>query len=363
MGFLTSKAVMGLAVTLAVANVGLMAGQVTGVVKFPTLFGVESGGNSANDNGSSVQDLIAGPQGPAGVAGSEGPPGPRGKTGAQGPRGKTGKTGPAGPVGPRGLTGIAGPAGLPGPPGASGSSGATGPAGPTGVVSADSPLVYNSGTRNLSLDTDALTEVGALDYLQFNLQSTATDQPGRLRWNDQDGTLNLQMANGEVTLQVGQEEVQLVRNNTGTIIPDGSSVRVDGSSNGRIEVVLADNSTALGATAVIGIATNDIPAGGDSYVTTSGLVRQLNTSAWAPGAALYLGTLGQLTTTRPINGRIVQVGFVVTSDVTEGSIYVNPVQNFEPLIGSQCTVPGQAGTGIYNWYNLAGQRWLVVCDY
>jgi hypothetical protein len=171
------------------------------------------------------------------------------------------------------------------------------------------------------------------------------------------------MSRGEVTLQIGQEAVQLVVNETATTIPNGSSVRVQGSSNGRISVVLADNTTALGATGVIGVATNDIAPGEESYITNLGLVRQLDTSAWAPGAPLYLGTAGQLTTTRPINGRIVQVGFVVTSDLTEGSIYVDPVQNFEPLIGSACQVPGQVGTGITSWYNLAGQRWLVVCDY
>jgi hypothetical protein len=157
--------------------------------------------------------------------------------------------------------------------------------------------------------------------------------------------------------------LQLVKNLTASPIPNGSAVRVDGSSNGRISVVLADNDSPTGATAVIGITTQAMAAGAEGYVTTYGIVNDLNTSAWAAGAPLYLSTGGTLTTTRPINGRIVQLGFVVTSNATAGNIYVNPIQNFEPIIGGICAVPGQTGSGIYAWHNLAGARWIVVCDY
>jgi hypothetical protein len=235
--------------------------------------------------------------------------------------------------------------------------------GPSGVIAATAPLVYDANTKTISLNQSQITEVGSLDYLQFSLLSSATDSPGRLRWNEADGTLNLQMRGGNVTLQVGQESVQLVKNLTASPIPNGSAVRVDGSSNGRISVVLADNSTPAGATAVIGISTQEIAAGQEGYITTYGLVHDLNTSAWTAGAPLYLNGGGALTTTRPTNGRIVQLGFVVTSNATTGAIYVNPIQNFEPIIGGQCIVPGQAGSGVYAWHNLTGQRWIVVCDY
>jgi hypothetical protein len=235
--------------------------------------------------------------------------------------------------------------------------------GPSGVISAASPLVYDAENKSISLNQSAISQVGTLDYLQFSLVASATDAPGKLRWNDSDGTLNLQMRDGNVTLQIGQESVQPVKNLTANPIPNGSAVRVDGSSNGRVSVVLADNSTAVGATAVIGIATQNIAAGTEGYITTYGLVHDLNTSAWTAGAPLYLDGAGSLTTTRPVNGRIVQLGFVVTSNATTGVIYVNPIQNFEPIIGGQCTVPGQAGSGIYAWHNLTGQRWIVVCDY
>jgi hypothetical protein len=173
----------------------------------------------------------------------------------------------------------------------------------------------------------------------------------------------LQGRDGNVTLQIGQESVQMVKNLTASPIPNGSVVRVDGSSNGRISVVLADNSTALGATAVIGVATQEIAPGGEGYVTTYGLVRDLNTGSWQAGSPVYLNANGQLTDARPTNGRIVQLGFVVTSSSNAGAVYVNPIHNFEPIIGAICVVPGQTGTGVFAWHNLAGARWIVVCDY
>lgn len=305
----------------------------------------------------------AGPQGPAGPTGETGPTGEIGPQGATGKSGATGQTGPMGPQGPQGPVGPAGPQGEPGPTGATGATGATGPMGPSGVISAASPLVYDAESKSISLNQSQITQVGSLDYLQFSLLTSATDSPGRLRWNEAAGTLNLQMRDGNVTLQVGQESVQLVKNLTAGPIPNGSAVRVDGSSNGRISVVLADNTTPIGATAVIGVTTQEIAAGAEGYVTTYGIVNDINTSSWAAGAPLYLNVGGGLTTTRPTNGRIVQLGFVVTSNAITGNIYINPIQNFEPIIGGICTVPGQTGSGVYAWHNLAGARWIVVCDY
>jgi predicted RecA/RadA family phage recombinase len=155
----------------------------------------------------------------------------------------------------------------------------------------------------------------------------------------------------------------VIKNATAGTLLDGRAVRVTGSSAGRMTIDYGDNSTVSGATGVIGVLTQSISAGAEGYVTTYGLVRNLNTSAWAQGAPLYLNTTGTMTTTRPTNGRIVQLGYVVTSDASVGSIYVNPLQNFEPIIGGVCQVPGQTGTGVYAWYNMTGKRWTVVCDY
>ncbi len=437
MRVIPTKVIVATSIALSVANLALMAGQLTGNVQLPVISGFdapfpnsqqgetgatgstgESGALGATGElgpvGPKGDTGATGPQGPRGLTGAQGPAGPIGATGPQGPIGKTGAagaqgpagpagsdgapgtagatgaagatgpagaagatgaqgpigqtgpmgpTGPQGPVGPQGPQGATGETGATGATGATGLQGATGPMGPSGVISAAAPLVYDADNKSISLNQSGITQVGTLDYLQFSVLAAGTDAPGKLRWNDEDGTLNFQMKGGNVTLQVGQEAVQLVKNLSPNPIANGSAVRVDGSSNGRISVVAADNSTALGATAVIGIATQNIASGAEGYVTTYGLVHDLDTSMWAAGAPLYLDGGGTLTTVRPTNGRIVQLGFVVTSLAGTGAIYVNPIQNFEPIIGGQCIVPGQTGSGVFAWHNLAGARWLIVCDY
>jgi hypothetical protein len=125
----------------------------------------------------------------------------------------------------------------------------------------------------------------------------------------------------------------------------------------------ADNSTVAGATGVVGVLTQNISAGAEGYVTTYGIVRNLNTSAWPAGSPLYLNGSGSLSATRPVNGRIVELGYVLVQDASVGSVYVDPRQNFEPIIGGICQVPGETGTGVYSWYSMSGKRWVIACDY
>lgn len=311
-------------------------------------------------DGKSGPQGTTGPQGEVGLPGADGIEGPAGEIGPQGATGATGPMGPTGPQGETGPQGIAGPQGI---QGIQGIQGEVGPMGPTGIVVATSPLQYDADTRTISLDLDAFERLGALDYLQFNTSSTAERQPGRLVWNDVDGTLDLRLKDNLVTLQIGQESVQVVLNNTGGPLVNGRAVRVTGSSGGRMTVAHADNGTVVGSTGVIGVLTEDIDSNEVGYVTTYGLVREIDTSAWAAGAPLYVDGAGVLTTVRPVNGRVVQIGYVAQSDATNGIIYVNPMQNFEPPIGGPCQVPGQTGLGVYAWHNLTGQRWIVVCDY
>lgn len=306
---------------------------------------------------------IPGIQGPQGIQGEMGLTGPVGPTGATGARGATGPMGPVGATGSTGATGAQGPTGATGATGATGPAGATGPMGPTGIITASSPLIYDSFNRSIALDLDNFDHLGGLKYLQFDTANPGSDEVGRLRWNAEDGTLNLRGKDGMVTLQLGQESVQMVRNNTVGVLGNGLAVRVTGSASGRMTVDLADNTSVAGATGVIGVLTNSIAAGAEGYVTTYGMVRDLNTSSWPAGSVLYLNGAGTLTNTRPSNGRIVQLGYVLEQHATTGVIYVNPQQNFEPIIGSVCTVPGQTGTGVFNWAMFSGKQWIVVCDY
>jgi hypothetical protein len=101
---------------------------------------------------------IQGIQGNTGATGATGPQGPQGDQGIQGvkgDKGDKGDTGDTGPAGPTGVTGPQGPQGIQGETGPQGATGATGPQGPSGVVAAISPIVYDSGTQTISINTTA----------------------------------------------------------------------------------------------------------------------------------------------------------------------------------------------------------------
>ena len=108
-----------------------------------------------------------GPQGPQGIQGETGATGATGATGPQGPIGETGPQGPQGIQGETGATGATGPQGPQGeigPEGPQGPQGETGPQGEPGVVSATSPLSYDSGTQTISIDLSAYAQLSGATF-------------------------------------------------------------------------------------------------------------------------------------------------------------------------------------------------------
>ena len=341
---------------------------VTGATGATGALGPQGPTGPKGETGATGATGAAGIGGTTGPAGPTGPRGPIGPPGVQGPKGETGATGEAGLAGPAGPAGIQGATGLTGPQGLQGIAGPvglTGPMGPMGSVTAASPLAYDSATNTISLDQTQISRVGNLDYLQFNTSPSPvpSDAPGRLLWNSVDGTLNLQGVNGGVTLQIGQEAVQRVHNGSASTIANGSVVRIIGESGGHLSVGMADNSTVIDSTAVIGVATETISSGAAGYVTTYGLVHDLNTSSFNVADPLYLGVGGALTNVRPTTGRIYQLGYVVTVSASAGVVYVSPTQSFESVIGTPCTVPGEVGSGVYAWNQLARGQFIIICNY
>jgi hypothetical protein len=158
-----------------------------------------------------------------------------------------------------------------------------------------------------------------------------TGQAGRIKWNDTDGTLDVGLKGSNVTLQVGQELVQRVFNNSGSAILNGMPVYLTGAQGNRVTVAKASNTTEPLSSTTFGIATEDIADNSEGFVTTEGLVRDIDTSAFAEGALVYLGaTAGSLTTTHPVApAHAVMIGIVVRSHATVGSIYVKVDAGFE----------------------------------
>ena len=236
---------------------------------------------------------------------------------------------------------------------------------PTSAIVNVSGAATATVNQNQAVVTSQLTQVDSIgdpNWIQFNTSGTATSGIGRLTWDDTDQTLSLGLPTG-VTLQIGQENLLYVVNKTDALIAEGAAVYVTGSQGQRTTIALADaDSIDKAAHNTIGLVTSTggIAKNALGYVTLNGLVRGLNTAAWAEGDVLWLSPVaGQLTNVEPeapIHN--VRIGWVVRSQLVNGSILVDVsvIPNLQDLDNVKITNPTdgqvlkyQASTGL--WIN------------
>jgi hypothetical protein len=172
----------------------------------------------------------------------------------------------------------------------------------------------------LEMNDNPITELG---YIDFDLVNGISAAEGRMFWNDTDGTLNLGMKGGIVNLQVGQEVILRAKNTSGSTMPNGTVVYISGGTGSQAIISLADpdSITTMGA---IGITTEAIANNSFGYVTSYGLVRDVNTTGMSAGTTLWLDDDGGYTTTRPTAPKFnVVVGVVIREHATEGVIFTS----------------------------------------
>ena len=212
-------------------------------------------------------------------------------------------------------------------------------------------------TINGNLDVTTIDEVDTID---FNLSPTGTNGIGRLRWNNTDGTLDLGLKGGNVTLQVGQETVVRVVNKTGTLIPNGSVVRVVQVAGGVTGIALSLGDNDLNSAGTIGITTEDIADNAQGFVTIQGLVHELNTNAFTEGDVLYLSPTipGGITNVKPIAPQhMVIVGYCVKKGITDGHILLHVQNGYELEELHNVQITGTTKGGSLLEYNTSTSVW------
>jgi hypothetical protein len=120
-----------------------------------------------------------------------------------------------------------------------------------------------------------------------------------------------------------------VRNQTGSTIPAGSIVYISGATGNRPLITLAQANNDANSAQTMGFTKTSIANNGTGYVIVRGELENIDTSALAEGAQLYLSptTPGTWTTTKPSAPQhLVYVGIVVRAHPTLGTILV-AVQN------------------------------------
>jgi hypothetical protein len=190
-------------------------------------------------------------------------------------------------------------------------------------------------------------DLGEFGLLTGNIEfdNTPTNIPtaaGSMVWNDTDGTVDLKLKGGNVTLQIGQENVLRVVNKTATNVnlleANYQAVRVTGAQGQRLKVDLAQATTDTLSAETIGLVTETINNNQEGFITTSGLIRGINTTGslqsetWADGDILYLSptVAGRITKVKPAApNHLVIIGYVVHAHATQGSIFVKVDNGYE----------------------------------
>ncbi|MFA6325042.1 MAG: hypothetical protein WCX46_02330, partial [Candidatus Paceibacterota bacterium] len=163
------------------------------------------------------------------------------------------------------------------------------------------------------------------NYVDFTSTSSPTYSEGRLFYDSVEKSLAYYNSIAGQTLNIGQENWIQVMNSTGSTIPDGSAVYINGADVSGIPTIALAQANTLITSQVVGITTNNILDGDIGYVVSSGSIHDLNTSSFSAGDILYLSstTPGNFTTTKPSvpsYGEI--IGYVTKSDSTAGIILV-----------------------------------------
>jgi hypothetical protein len=197
---------------------------------------------------------------------------------------------------------------------------------------------YTGATQDVDLGEFELKA----GQVEFDQTPTGTAGVAVMRWNDSDGTLDLGLKGGNVTLQVGQESVLRVVNKTATNVnlleANYQAVRVTGAQGQRLKVDLAIATTDPLSAETIGLVTETINNNQEGFITTSGLVRGINTTGslqgetWADGDILYLSptTAGNATKVKPVApNHLIVLGYVIHAHINQGSIFVKVDNGYE----------------------------------
>jgi hypothetical protein len=151
-------------------------------------------------------------------------------------------------------------------------------------------------------------------------------EEGMLFYDGDSRVLKLYNDIPDVALDIGEENWVRIVNKTGVQINNGQVVYINGTQGNRPTVALADKNSELTADDVIGVATHNITNNSEGFITVFGVVREVDTSSWTEGDALYLGNNGALTNIEPLTPEHrVRIGYALNS-TNNGQILVT-IQN------------------------------------
>lgn len=285
---------------------------------------------------------IQGIQGETGLTGSQGPQGEQGLQGIQGVKGDTGDQGIQGIQGIKGDTGLTGAQGIQGETGLTGEQGIQGIQGIQGVqgVKGDTGAQGPQGLTGLSayqvaqLNGFTGTEAEWLATLEGDvgpqgpIGETGPAGPG-LATGGTEGQIIVKVDDTDYnTMWVDNYAPDtriIVKNDSGVAIARGDALMAVGATGDRIRVAKAVADGSVEPRYMLGVAYDSIENGFEGYLTITGDVTRLNTSAYTIGTLLYIDPAvpGGLTAVEPVSPNLVMAIAIVTrSHATTGRMFI-----------------------------------------
>lgn len=123
-----------------------------------------------------------------------------------------------------------------------------------------------------------------------------------------------------------------VRNETGAQLDKGTVVYVNGAAGNKVTVTKAQANTDATSAQTFAVLLENIPNNQNGYAVTSGLLENLDTSAYAAGTQVYLSptVAGTYTSTKPsAPDHLVYVGVIERSHANQGSMLVRIQNGYE----------------------------------
>ena len=173
----------------------------------------------------------------------------------------------------------------------------------------------------------------------LDLNTTVANKPsyseGRLFYDKAFGALAFYNDESEITLQIGQEDYIRVYNDTGSTISNGTPVYLTGESGATPTVAVARADGTFAQSKAAGIATHDIEDSSVGYITTRGLIADVDTSHLTVGQPVHvaIGASGGTQTSSPTYPNFpTEVGICLISSASGGCIYVSvSAESFETM--------------------------------
>lgn len=186
----------------------------------------------------------------------------------------------------------------------------------------------DSSHRDLTLRNALMT--GYVELTEQSAPSTPAANKLDIYTEDRNGFTRIRALDDTGYIStILRDTLFLVKNTTGSTIAKGKAVYVNGSdsTNGVVTIALAkaDSSTTV---PVFGLTIESIANNAFGRVISTGILSNIDTSAFSDGARVYLSasTAGELTSTKPTSPNIWQrVGVVIKSHASTGSIEVRPL--------------------------------------